>query len=178
MYFILNRQLFFVHEQLLEPFSLNFTPRNFCYHPMKPHPDLSLFLLLLISFTGTTAQNIEVKIAGMRSTSGQIHIKIFKDDAGFKADKEYRKLSYKKDGAVNGEMTVNFSLDPGTYGFALLDDESNNGHMDYNFIGLPDEGFGFSNFYLTGLNRPKFDLFKLTVNPDQAQKVLMRVRYL
>jgi uncharacterized protein (DUF2141 family) len=148
---------------------------------MNPHrntPALFLLLLLLMGFTAATAQNIEVKIAGMRSTSGQIHIKIFKDDAGFKADKEYRKLSYKKDGAVNGEMTVNFSLDPGVYGFALLDDESNNGQMDYNFIGLPDEGFGFSNFYLTGLNRPKFDLFKLTVNPNQAQKVLMKVRYL
>jgi uncharacterized protein (DUF2141 family) len=75
-------------------------------------------------------------------------------------------------------MTVNFSLGPGVYGFALLDDESNNGHMDYNFIGLHDEGFGFSNFYLTGLNRPKFDLFKLTVHPDQGQKVLMKIRYL
>ncbi|MCG3167033.1 MAG: hypothetical protein POELPBGB_02816 [Bacteroidia bacterium] len=148
---------------------------------MKPHHKaLALFLLLLLftGFTTLTAQNIEVKIAGMRSTSGQIHIKIFKDDRSFKDDKEYRKLSYKKDGAVNGEMTVKFNLEPGTYGFALLDDESNNGQMDYNFIGLPDEGFGFSNFYLTGLNRPKFDLFKLTVKPDQAQNVLMKVRYL
>lgn len=148
---------------------------------MKPHRKASalyLFLLLLSGFTTVNAQNIEVKITGMRSSSGQVHIKIFKDDQSFKDDKEYRKLSYKKDGAVNGELTVNFSLDPGVYGFALLDDESNNGHMDYNFIGLPDEGFGFSNFYLTGLNRPKFDLFKLTVKPDQVQKVLMKVRYL
>jgi uncharacterized protein (DUF2141 family) len=141
-------------------------------------PALCLLMLLLMVFSSANAQNIEVKIAGMRSSSGQIHIKIFKDDQSFKDDKEYRKLSYKKDGAVNGEMTVKFNLEPGTYGFALLDDESNNGHMDYNFIGLPDEGFGFSNFYLTGLNRPKFDLFKLTVKPDQAQKVLMKVRYL
>ncbi|MGE0635902.1 MAG: DUF2141 domain-containing protein [Bacteroidia bacterium] len=145
---------------------------------MKPSHTLFLLMLLLIGSTIVNAQNIEVKIAGMRSTSGQIHIKIFKDDQSFKDDKEYRKLSYKKDGALNGEMTVKFSLEPGVYGFALLDDESNNGHMDYNFIGLPDEGFGFSNFYLTGLNRPKFDLFKLTVKPDQAQKVLMKIRYL
>lgn len=142
------------------------------------HNILVLCLLLLLGFTTVNAQNIEVKITGMRSASGQIHIKIFKDDQSFKDDKEYRKLSYIKEGAVNGEMAVKFSLEPGVYGFALLDDESNNGQMDYNFIGLPNEGFGFSNFYLTGLNRPKFDLFKLTVNANQAQKVLMKVRYL
>ncbi len=147
-------------------------------NPYPAHPAPFFLLLLLMGFTTLNAQSIEVKIAGMRSTSGQIHIKIFKDDAGFKADKEYRKLSYIKEGAANGELIVKFSLDPGVYGFALLDDESNNGKMDYNFIGLPDEGFGFSNFYLTGINRPKFDLFKLTVNPDQAQKVLMKIRYL
>ncbi len=58
---------------------------------MKPRPTSFLLLLLLMSFTTLNAQNIEVKIAGMRSTSGQIHIKIFKDDQSFKDDKEYRK---------------------------------------------------------------------------------------
>jgi uncharacterized protein (DUF2141 family) len=83
---------------------------------MKPNrkaPTLFLLLLLLMGFTAATAQNIEVKIAGMRSTSGQIHIKIFKDDAGFKADKEYRKLSYKKDGARKWRNDRQLQFRPG-----------------------------------------------------------------
>jgi uncharacterized protein (DUF2141 family) len=34
---------------------------------------------------------------------------------------------------------------PGTYAIAVLHDENSNGDMDYNIIGMPIEGYGFSN---------------------------------
>lgn len=75
-------------------------------------------------------------------------------------------------------MNVKFDLPPGTYGLALLDDENNDDKMNYSFIGLPKEGFGFSNYYLSGLFKPKFEVFKFTVLKDQKQKVQMKIRYM
>jgi uncharacterized protein (DUF2141 family) len=37
------------------------------------------------------------------------------------------------------------SLRPGTYAVAVLHDENENGKMDFNFLGMPLEGYGFSN---------------------------------
>ncbi len=38
----------------------------------------------------------------------------------------------------------------------LLDDENADGEMEYSWIGLPREGYGFSNYYHTGLIKPSF----------------------
>ncbi len=123
------------------------------------------------------AQNIEVLISGIRAKSGQIQLKVYKDDKGFQADVHYKYFVYRKDQVRNGNLLVKFSLEPGVYGFALLDDENADGIMNYNFIGMPKEGFGFSNFYLTGFSKPKFEAFKFTVQPNQQYKVTMKIRY-
>lgn len=134
-----------------------------------------LLLFVLCSFT-TTNQTIDVKITGMRSTQGVIIIKIFKNDNDFQKDIAVRTLFFKKESVSKGEMTVKLHLDNTIYGLALLDDENNDNKMNYNFIGLPNEGFGFSNYYHTSLTRPKFDAFKFS--PGINQKVVMQIRYM
>lgn len=139
---------------------------------------LFLFLSLFTCFKNTQAQNIDILFSGVRSTAGQIIVKIFIDDKGFQEDRAHKTVKFKKVGVTNGVMAVNLSLDPGIYGFALLDDENYSNSMNYGFFGLPDEGFGFSNFYLTGLKKPKFDHFKFTLNKDQKLLIQMKIRYL
>ena len=85
---------------------------------------------------------------------------------------------YKKTEISEGKMTVRFSLIPGTYGFALLDDEDYDEEMNYSFIEIPREGFGFSNYYHSGLARPKFDVFKFELNENQNQKILIKIKYM
>jgi uncharacterized protein (DUF2141 family) len=75
-------------------------------------------------------------------------------------------------------MTVQFALEPGVYGLCLLDDENNNGKMEYNFLGMPKEGFGFSDHYHTGITKPKFDSFKFTLSKNQDKDVTIKVRYI
>jgi uncharacterized protein (DUF2141 family) len=50
------------------------------------------------------------------------------------------------------------SIQPGTYGIALLDDEDINGKFDYMLI-FPKEGVGFSNDDQHGIHRPVFNDF-------------------
>ena len=73
-------------------------------------------------------------------------------------------------------MKIKLKLKPGVYGITILDDENNNGKPEYNFIGLPKEGYGFSNFFLRGINRPQFNDFDFVVGKND-KKVYVKMKY-
>jgi len=81
-----------------------------------------------------------------------------------------------KSQASGGKLTVSYDLKPGTYGIAILDDENSNGKMDYGMV-LPKEGFGFSDYYHTGMSSPTFDKFDFTLK-NENRSVQIKVRYL
>jgi uncharacterized protein (DUF2141 family) len=137
-----------------------------------------IFLLFFIGSLTVKAQNIEVLITGIRSTNGQITIGIFKDDRSYQEEKTFLTKTFKKTGISKGQMVVKFDLEPGTYGLTLLDDENNDGKMNYSFFGIPQEGFGFSNYEYSGLRKPKFDVFKFVLNKNQKLKIIMKVIYM
>jgi len=138
------------------------------------------FLVFAILFGSAIikAQNTEVTFSGIRSSNGQIRLEVFIDEEGFENEKSVAIKHYKKINLINGTFTVKLNLPPGTYGLALLDDENNDDKMNYSFVGWPKEGFGFSNYYLTGLFKPKFEVFKFTVINGQNQNVHMKIRYM
>jgi uncharacterized protein (DUF2141 family) len=135
-------------------------------------------ILLLLIFADLNAQNVEVIIKGIRSEKGQIGIGVFKDDPSFQKEEPFLNKNFVKSGISNREMNVRFSLEPGIYGFALLDDENSNGMMEYNFLGIPKEGFGFSDYYHKGFTKPKFNSFKFRIEPNQKRIITIRIRYM
>ncbi|GAA4460610.1 DUF2141 domain-containing protein [Nemorincola caseinilytica] len=139
---------------------------------------ISLFLFLFFSFTKAYTQNVDILFSGIRSVKGQIIVKVYVDEKGFDDDKPVRVMKFPKRAIANGEMREKAILEPGSYGFALLDDENNNGVMEYSFLRMPKEGFGFSNFYLTGMKKPRFGQFVFTLPKDQKVNIGMKIRYL
>ena len=137
-----------------------------------------LLLFLSVMSVSIKAQNVNVVITGIRSTDGQIIIGVYKDEKSFKDDVPFERKRFKKSNISNGEMKVNMKLSPGTYGFALLDDENLDDEMNYSFIGIPKEGFGFSNYYHTNLSRPKFDVFKFEIQDSQVKNVVCKIKYM
>jgi len=149
------------------------------FHTMiKNALSLKLLILMLLPATILKAQNVEVTVTGIRSEKGQIVIAVFKDSESYKTEATFLTLRFRKDVNADGVMKVRFSLDPGVYGLCLLDDEDNDGLMHYNFLGMPKEGFGFSDLYFTGFVKPKFDSFKFTIDRDQEKSINIRVRYI
>jgi len=141
----------------------------------------TLFYLAFFLFTcaqSIEAQNIDVVFTGIRSTEGQIIINIFSNEKNFDEGKPVQVVKFKKKNIVSGVMVSNFSLEPGVYGFCLVDDENNDNDINYGFLGIPKEGFGFSNYYLSGLKKPKFEKFKFVLSKDQKQKIYMKIRYM
>jgi uncharacterized protein (DUF2141 family) len=118
--------------------------------------------ILLFAVTAN-AQNVSMTVTGIRSDKGAIIVSVFRDNQSFKDSKPVTKLKFSKASLAGGSLKISLALAPGTYGIALMDDENGNNKMDNNMIGMPKEGFAFSNFYLSGLSRPSFDDFKFDV---------------
>ena len=134
--------------------------------------------MFLSGYISIKAQNVEVIIKGIRSTKGQIILAIFIDNESFKNEEPYKRIVFDKLKVIDGELSVKFNLNPGIYGFSLLDDENNDKLMNYNFVGKPLEGFGFSNYYHSGFKRPHFTLFKFELKENENQKILMKIKYI
>ncbi|MGZ3863806.1 MAG: DUF2141 domain-containing protein [Bacteroidia bacterium] len=135
------------------------------------------FFFIFISFA-MRSQNIEIVFSNLRCTSGQIRMQIYVDSRSFDEDKPVKVVKFPKKDIVQGIMVAKLNLEPGTYGFALVDDENLNNEMDFNILSIPKEGFGFSNFYLSGMKRPKFDMFKFTLEKNQKLRISMKIRYM
>ncbi|GGH08929.1 DUF2141 domain-containing protein [Mucilaginibacter phyllosphaerae] len=138
----------------------------------------SLFigLLMMLFTTLAGAQEIPVKISSIRSSKGSVVVSVFKDQASFDQEKPYKKFTFDKTSVNNGAMTVKLAIEPGIYGITLFDDENGNGKIDKNFIGIPKEGFGFSNFFMEKLKKPGFNDFKVDVK--NVPNIQIRVKYL
>lgn len=65
---------------------------------------------------------------------------------------------------------------PGVYALAVYHDENDNHHFDRSLIGLPLEGYGFSNDAAIFLGPPSFASVRFTVRPGDNQ-VAMKLRY-
>lgn len=142
---------------------------------------LFLSILCLLSFywpdsTQTENNLVNINISQIRSNSGVIKVQVFTDEASFKKSKPFKNIAVSKDHINKGSLSAKINLPNGTYGIAILDDENNNGKMDYGLM-MPKEGFGFSNYYLTGMKRPVFDDFKFSLNNANVS-VIIKTRYL
>ena len=65
---------------------------------------------------------------------------------------------------------------PGPYAVAAYHDENNNHHFDKNFLGLPAEGYGFSNDAPTLFGPPSFAAARLNVSSGE-NRITIRLRY-
>jgi len=122
--------------------------------------------------------NIALNITNIKSTEGSIRVAIFQDEKSFKKEKPAKHITVPKSNIEDNSVSVSFYLQPGTYGISVLDDANNNGKMDYNFIGVPKEGFGFADYFHGGLSRPKFEDFQFIIGEDEKLNMTSKFRYM
>ena len=138
------------------------------------------FLVLVLSELGNyiAAQDLDVHILNIRNKNGQLCLAMFADEAHFKEEKTCWAMKCSKKDIVNGEFHIKIPYQPGEWGFSVLDDENGNGKMEYNFIGVPREGFGFSDYFLKGLHRPTFSDFSFKIGKNETKTIIVRMKYL
>jgi uncharacterized protein (DUF2141 family) len=75
--------------------------------------------------------------------------------------------------ATPGETVVTLTgLEPGIYAIKTFQDENQDEKMDFNWIGIPLERFGFSNDARPLLDQPGFDEAKFQVRPGANQMTI------
>ncbi|WP_428229576.1 DUF2141 domain-containing protein [Flavobacterium sp.] len=136
-----------------------------------------MLMISILSLTNSYGQNTSIKISGIRSEKGQIIINVFRNSTDYEQGKVSKKLIFPKKSADNELMILNCDLEPRIYGITLIDDENKNGALNKNIIGIPKEGFGFSNFFMEKMKKPSFDDFKITVK-KQDNKISIKVKYI
>lgn len=113
--------------------------------------------------------SLKLQMSGFKNDKGQAAILLFKDNVGY-PDKS--NLAYKTGFSGIKDGTSNFifqAIPAGNYAVVVLHDENLNKKMDYNMLGMPNEGFGVSNNAVGAFWQIKpFDQAKIAVGKTEV----------
>lgn len=136
---------------------------------------LGLVSLVLALFSAAPAAadppRIVVEIEGLRSSRGEVRGALFRSRDGW--TEEGRQIATCT-ASIDGRRAacVLDDVAPGEYAFAFLHDEDDDGQLDRDWIGIPQEGFGFSNDAAPVLGPPSFDSARFVHGPGETTLVV------
>lgn len=138
----------------------------------------TLLILCVVLSNLCLSQTVDITITGIRNNKGSIRRQFFTSAENFNNHVPALVKTVSKSTMKNGTISVSYpGLAAGLYGIALLDDENGNKEMDYGMV-LPDEGFGFSDYYHKGMSHPKFEQFDFWLKSNETKKVKIAIRYM
>lgn len=115
------------------------------------------------AFATAPCPGIHVKILNIKNSTGTIACALFESSVGFPAD-YLRSATNLMSIKIRGKQaSCDFQdIAPGTYALAVVHDENMNGKIDTNLLGIPTEGYGFSNDAKALLGTPSFSAARFT----------------
>ncbi len=129
---------------------------------------------ILLSSTASIASTLTIKVTNVKSSKGTIQVALWDTSSGFPDDYNTAYLTK----TVNAsQKIVSFkNLDAGNYAVALYHDKNNDEKLNTNFLGIPKEGFGFSNNPLILTGPPSFNKAKITLKKsiDKTQVIKLK----
>ncbi|MEM7541652.1 MAG: DUF2141 domain-containing protein [Pseudomonadota bacterium] len=124
--------------------------------PRWRHYQHSVLCALALATGSAWGESLTINLANVASSKGNVMVRVFADPDAFPMKPEQQLISQIVP-ADKGEMQISFrALAPGTYAVAVAHDENGNGELDFNFIGIPKEPYGFSNNAKGTMGPPKF----------------------
>jgi uncharacterized protein (DUF2141 family) len=145
---------------------------------MKSFRSIISCLFIAVCFTAlgneasaqTGQGTIICKVTAFRNSSGHIELSLYNKELNF-PDHNMRMITRKTDLQNSSVAEIRFENVPfGTYAVAGHHDENKSGAMDYTWLGLPKEGYCFSNDAKPFLSPPSFSEAKFKL--DKPQKVV------
>jgi uncharacterized protein (DUF2141 family) len=118
---------------------------------------------------------LTVRVQGLSNERGRVAVALFSSADAFPDQK--RALAGQLAKIEKGRAAVRFEgLRPGIYAVAVLHDENENSKMDFNFLGMPLEGYGFSNDASAPFGPPSFEAASFKLQPRDSF-IPVRMRY-
>lgn len=114
---------------------------------------------------------LTLQIEGVRSANGEIRAELL----GRVGDQPKPKtISYAVQDAIVGTNIIRFKgLAAGEYAVQLYHDENANGKVDMNMVGVPTEGYAFSNVPIVQGGIPAFEKMSVKVLADSSATAVM-----
>ena len=117
-------------------------------------------LLLAGSAGSASAQSwpgIHVTILDIRNSTGAVACALFESPDGFPTEFLRFATRIMVMRVRDTQARCDFAgIAPGTYALAVIHDENLNGKLDANWLGIPSEGYGFSNDARATFGAPSF----------------------
>jgi uncharacterized protein (DUF2141 family) len=117
----------------------------------------------------SSCPGIHVKVLNIRNSTGTVACALFDSPVGFPIEALLSAMNVMVIKVRNTKARCDFEdIPPGTYALAVFHDENMNGKLDTNWLGIPKEGYGFSNDVKPLLGTPPFSAasFQYDGEPD------------
>jgi uncharacterized protein (DUF2141 family) len=108
-------------------------------------PRLVLSIAALLASSSLSAQGLTVTIERIEQAQGHVLVVVADSESAWNGQAP-RVAARKIAADAAGSLPVSFEdLPPGRYAVQVLHDANDNGKLDTNIVGMPIEGYGFSN---------------------------------
>jgi uncharacterized protein (DUF2141 family) len=117
----------------------------------------ALAFMCLPASAQSPCPGIHVKVLNIRNSTGAVACALFESQDGFPSDFLHTANRIIVMRIRDTQARCDFEdIAPGAYALAVIHDENMNGKLDTNWVGIPTEGYGFSNDVKALLGPPSF----------------------
>lgn len=139
---------------------------------MKVLFSICFFIIFHNAYSQTC--NLKISIPNINKVKGEILIGVFNNKKAFpKPDKEFKTFFFKIKNRLGSYIIKGLPEDE--YAIAIYHDENSDKKCNQNFIGIPQEGYGFSKNIIPFLSAPSFEDCKILLNKDKS--IVIKLNY-
>lgn len=142
----------------------------------------SMVMLMLVAFPDPIlaephCPGIHVQVLDIRNSKGTVACALFDSPQGFPTEFLRSATNIMVIKVRKLQARCDFEdMPPGKYALAVIHDENMNGKLDVNMLGIPKEGYGFSNDPKSRLHAPSFSDASFSYNGENMEMTI-RLRY-
>ena len=136
----------------------------------------SLILTIGMSTVLAHAADLTITVKGVRSGDGAVFLAVY--DSGKSFMKVPQAKTTRRLDAGKGDLKIVIrDLPAGRYAIAAYHDENGNGKLDTNALGIPEEGYGFSNDARGSFGPPQFSEAAFDFDGKADKAIVLSIRY-
>ena len=137
-----------------------------------------IFISLFIAVRGICQHinpSIKINVINISAKKGDVLVALYNSDKGFPGEKTGA-VKFARGKLENGISVIEFeNIEAGTYAVALFHDTNGDDKLNFNFLGIPKEGYGFSNNARNMFSAPSFK--QASFKHEKETKLEIKMRY-
>jgi len=132
-----------------------------------------VWLSVIGQYVFSQSPTLTINVPSISPVEGELQVSVFNSEKSFLKENEEYKIYRFNIEKTEGKFVIK-DLPKGEYSMVIYHDKNNNGEMDRSFLGIPKEGYGFSNNFKPRLSGPIFEDCSFTlVNKKEIEISLM-----